>query len=317
MKAAIVTGPGKTPVYGDFPEPVAGPDEELITVTASALSHLTKSRAAGSHYSSSGAYPAVPGVDGVGRTSDGRRVYFAMPAPPSGAMAAKAVVRKSQCLELPVGLDDVTAAAMANPGMSSAAAFRERAHLLPGETVLINGATGIAGNLAVQIAKQMGAGKIIATGRNAAALIELKSLGANETISLTLPDSDLESAFGNAFAAGVDVVIDYLWGKSAESILIAAAKSGKEGVPIRFVQIGTVSAENISLPGAALRSSALVLMGSGLRSVSLPNLLSAIDSVFQAAVKAKFRIETEAVPLADIEQTWDRPTGNKRLVFVI
>ena len=122
MKAAIVTGPGKTPIYGDFNEPEPKAGEELIHVSASALSQLTKGRASGAHYSSSGQFPAVVGVDGVGRTTDGRRVYFVLPQAPFGAMAERAAVRREQCIPLPDGVDDVTAAAIANPGMSSWAA---------------------------------------------------------------------------------------------------------------------------------------------------------------------------------------------------
>ena len=184
MKAAIVTAPGKGPIYADFRDPVPGEGEELISVTAAALTHLTKGRASGSHYSSSGDFPAVVGVDGVGQTQDGRRVYFVLPDPPFGGMAERVPIKKELCVPLPDNVDDVTAAAIANPGMSCWVAFRERAHLVAGETVLINGATGSAGHTAVQIAKYMGAKKVIATGRGAEALKQLKALGADVTIQL-------------------------------------------------------------------------------------------------------------------------------------
>jgi NADPH:quinone reductase-like Zn-dependent oxidoreductase len=159
MKAAIVQQAGQMPVYADFTEPVPGPDENLITVTAAAISHVVKGRAAGTHYSSAAEFPFVVGIDGVGRLDDGSRVYFLMPRAPHGSMAERTIVPATQCLLLPDDLDDVTAAAIANPGMSSWAAYTERARLQPGETVLINGATGTAGRLAVQIAKYLGAGK--------------------------------------------------------------------------------------------------------------------------------------------------------------
>lgn len=182
MKAAIITAAGKVPVYGDFNEPVAGKGQELITVSASALSQFSKSRSSGSHYSSSGKYPSVAGADGVGRTATGRRVYFALPEAPYGALAEKSLVSSKHCVVVSDGLDDVTAAAIANPGMSAWAALVERAHLQPGETVLVNGATGTAGRIAVQLAKYLGAGKIIGTGRNESELAELLSLGADTVI---------------------------------------------------------------------------------------------------------------------------------------
>ena len=130
-EAAVVYGPGSPSLH--FPDPSPGEGELLISVCAAALSPLTKGRASGAHYSADGVYPAVPGVDGVGATSDGRRVYFVMPAAPNGAMAQKTVVSPRQCIELPAEIDDITAAAIANPGMSAMAALVERAHLVPGK----------------------------------------------------------------------------------------------------------------------------------------------------------------------------------------
>ena len=318
MKAAIVTGPGKTPIYGDFNEPEVKAGEELIHVTASALSQLTKGRASGAHYSSSGQFPLIAGVDGVGRTADGRRVYFVLPAAPFGAMAERAAVRREQCIPLPEGVDDVTAAAIANPGMSSWAALKERARLVAGETVLINGTTGVAGRLAVQIARHMGAKKVIVTGRNAQALGELKRLGADVTISLTQSAEDMEAAIRKQFEGdGVHVVLDYLWGKSAETLIVAAARYGSDGVQVRYVNIGSMSGGEITLPAAALRATDLLLMGSGIGSVPLEGLLGAISEVMQAVVPGKLEIETETVPLASVEENWNKDSGRSRVVFVV
>jgi NADPH:quinone reductase-like Zn-dependent oxidoreductase len=316
MKAAIVREAGKTPVYGNFEDPVPASGENRITVTAAALSHLVRIRASGSHYTSAGEPPFVVGVDGVGRLDNGKRVYFILPKAPYGSMAEVATVPSAQCLSLPDELDDVTAAAIANPGMSSWAAYTERAKLQPQETVLVNGATGAAGRLAVQIAKYLGAKKVIATGRNPEVLQSLNALGADVVIRLTGEADALEGAFKEQFAAGVDVVIDYLWGKTAELLLAAGAKAGPEAVPIRFVQIGSVSGPDITLPGAALRSSAIILMGSGLKSVPLKRLIHAIDEVFQAAIPGKFKMATQAIPLSEIEQAWTMDDGKKRTVFM-
>jgi NADPH:quinone reductase-like Zn-dependent oxidoreductase len=259
MKAAIILGAGQTPVYGDFSEPTPTEGESRIAVTAAAISHVVKSRASGAHYSSSGEFPFVVGIDGVGRLDDGSRVYFIGPRAPHGSMAERTVTPSIQCLALPEDLDDVTAAAIANPGMSSWAAYTERARLKAGETVLVNGATGAAGRLAVQIAKHLGAKKVIATARGADALKSITALGADVTIPLVEDEAAQEESFKQQFAQGVDVVIDYLWGRSAERLLIAGAKAGKDAVPIRFVQIGSITGPNITLPSAALRSSAIEL----------------------------------------------------------
>jgi len=318
MKAAIITKPGSTPVFADFDDPTPQVGEELIVVSASALSQVTKSRASGSHYTAPGSLPAVVGIDGVGRIQDGRRVYFVLPEEPFGGMAEKVAVSMDRCIPLPDDVDDITAAAIAIPGMSSWAALKERAHLIAGENVLINGATGLSGRLAVQIAKHLGAKRVIATGRNLPALEQVKALGADVTISLNQSPEELEAAFREQFGGeGVDVVLDYLWGKSAETLIVAAAKAGKDTVPIRYVQIGAVTGGNITLPSAALRSSALVLMGSGMGSIPLKGMLGAIRGVLHAVVPGKLKIETKVVPLADVEETWNKDSGASRVVFAV
>jgi NADPH:quinone reductase-like Zn-dependent oxidoreductase len=322
MKAAVVYGPGQTPLYADFPDPIPGEGEVLISVRAAALSPLTKTRASGAHYSADNIYPAIPGVDGVGTTSDGRRVYFVMPAPPNGAMAQHTIVAPRQLIPLPSEIDDLTAAAIANPGMSAWAALAERAHLVPGETVLINGATGSAGHLAVQIAKHLGASKIIATGRDHAALEQLRPLGADVLIPFDLAPTNpqgpaqFEAALKEQFAHGIHVVVDYLWGQSAEIIIAAIAKAVEDTTPVRFIQVGSSSGADITLPGAALRSSPIVLMGSGLKSVPMPRLLASIKNVFEAFAPAKFKINTTPIPLSHVAEAWDNPTKS-RIVFVI
>lgn len=317
MKAAVVLRAGQTPVYADFPEPLPSTGESRVTVTAAAISHVVKSRASGMHYSSSGQFPFVVGIDGVGRLDDGCRVYFVLPKAPYGSMAERTVVSSSQCVALPDELDDVTAAAIANPGMSSWAAYTERAKLKAGETVLVNGATGTAGRLAVQIARHLGAKKIIATARNAEALKSVAALGADVTIPLVEDGAAMERAFKEQFAEGVDIVIDYLWGPSAERLLIAAAKAGPDAVPIRFVQVGAASGSEIKLPSAVLRSSAIELMGSGIGSIPFKRVVHAIGELLRAAAPAGFQIQATPVPLSDVERAWPNDDSTKRTVFTM
>lgn len=322
MKAAVIPAAGQPPVYGEFPEPSANEGAERLAVSAAALSPLSKSRASGAHYSSDSIFPSVAGVDGVGRAPDGRRVYFAVPLAPYGAFAQFALVPRDHCIPVPDALSDVDAAALANPGMSAWAAFAERAHIQPGETVLINGATGSAGTLSIQIAKLLGAGRVIATGRNADSLKQTIALGAHAAIPFTIDAQhpsgakEFEENLRAEFSRGVDVVLDYLWGDSALAIL-TAAKYSPEAYPVRYVQIGTAShQETIGLPGAVLRSSAIQLMGSGLRSVSLPRLLAAIGYVFQAAAAGQLQFASRAVPLSAVADAWNAP-GSPRIVFTI
>ncbi|RRA49765.1 zinc-binding alcohol dehydrogenase family protein [Acidipila sp. EB88] len=323
MKAAIVTGAGKTPIYGEFNDAVVHGDEELITVRAAALSNVTRSRASGVHYSAAGVYPAVAGVDGVGLMKDGTRVYFAMPEAPWGALAELCPMHPRRCVDIPDALDDITAAAIANPGMSAWAALMERSHFTAGETVLVHGATGTAGRIAVQLAKYLGAARVIATGRNVEELEELRQLGADVTIPFALGPGhaaargEFEEALAATFQQGIDVVIDYLWGESALMVIAALAKTVAEK-SVRFVHVGSASGErNIELPGAALRSAAITLMGSGVGSVSRKGLVQSVRHVFEAVAPAGLKIATKSVPLADVASVWDSAKGKPRVVFTI
>ena len=259
----------------------------------------------------------MPGIDGTGTCEDGRRVYFVMPEAPFGGMAERTIVKTSLCVELPSDLDDVKAVAIANPGMSSWASLKERAKLAEGETVLINGATGIAGRLAVQVAKYLGAKKVIATGRNPKVLQSLNALGADVTVDLTQDAVALEDDSKAQFSEGIDVVLDYLWAESAEILLVAAAKSAPEAVPIRFVAIGSASGPKISLPSAVLRSSALELMGSGINSIPIARLIKAITELFAATLHGGFEISTKSVPLSQIADCWSNHDSSVRTVFTI
>lgn len=314
MKAAVVFDPADGPVYADFAQPVAGDQQQLIKVNASAISHVVKSRASGKHYSFDGTLPFIAGIDGTGTTPDGQRVYFVFPPSPWGSMAQFAPVAVAHCLPLPDDLDDATAAAMANPGMSAWAALVNRARFQAGETVLINGATGSAGQLAVQIARYLGAKKIIATGRNAQALA---ALNVEATVLLTADEGGLERTLAKHAAGQIDVVIDYLWGDSAQRLLTALAKHAPGTAPVRYVQVGSLTGQEITLPGAVLRSSPIQLMGSGIGSLSLPELVQATGQMLQAAARGNFSIAHRTAALADVATAWSQDDSKQRTVFLI
>ncbi len=317
MKAAVVETFEHPPRYTDFPEPSPRADEVMVSVRAAALSQLVRAQAAGKHYSS-GTPPFVPGVDGVGTLADGRRVYFAFPRGPVGAMAQTVAVPAANTVLLPDNLDDATAAAIANPGMSSWASLRERVDFKAGESVLINGATGASGRLAIRIARHLGASRIVVTGRNPAHEPALRALGADHFIPLQQSAEALTASFRREIASGVDAVLDYLWGPSAEAFINAATGHGSsEAAPrIRFVNIGSLGGANIALNASALRSSGLELTGSGLGSLSHAALIRSIASLMQAVDIAGLSIETETVALSDVGPAWSRG-GERRVVFTL
>ena len=320
MKAAVVRRFDQAPAAEDLEVPVPQLGEVLVSVRAAALSQLVRSQAAGKHYTSLDAQlPFVPGADGVGRLPDGRRVYFAFPRPPVGAMAEYVAVRQTQCAPIPDDLDDVTAAAIGNPGMSSWAALTLRAGLVRGETVLINGATGVSGRLAIQIAKHLGARRVVATGRSARSEAALRALGADEYVPLDRANEALIHAFTTEITGeGVDVVLDYLWGTSAECILAAATThvAGEAARRVRYVQIGALGGASISLPAATLRSSGVELLGSGLGSLSNEAAVRATAEMLRAAVAARLTIEAQPFPLVDVARAWTAE-ANGRVVLTM
>jgi len=315
MKAAVVETFEQAPRYRDFAEPAAQADEVIVAVRAAALSQLVRAQAAGRHYTSAKP-PFVPGADGVGLLADGRRVYFAFPRAPVGAMAERVAVKAANIVPLPDDVDDITAAAIANPGMSSWAALRERVAFQPGEAVLVNGANGASGRLAIQIAKHLGAARVVATARNPDNEAELRALGADAFVPLGQPREALTRRFREEIATGVDVVLDYLWGPSAEALLAAATghTPGEAARRIRFVNIGGLGGAAIDLPASVLRSSGVELSGSGLGSLSNAALIRSIAGVMQAVRAAGLRVEARAVPLSQVESAWAE-AGGARVVF--
>jgi NADPH2:quinone reductase len=318
MNAAVVQAFDAPPRYTTFEAPTPRDGEVLVNVSAAGLHRIVRALASGTHYGSTGELPFIPGIDGVGRLQDGSRVFFAAARSPYGSFAEQTVANPAFCLPLPDALDDATAAGISNPAMSSWAALKMRAKLQAGENVLILGATGVSGKLAVQIAKRLGAKRVIAVGRNPQALEESRQLGADAIISLNQERDALISAFRSEWAvAGVGVVLDYLWGEPAERLLEAISQKGLQHAAsrIRYIQIGSTAGDTINLPAATLRSSGLELLGSGFGSVSIPDLLKSVGEFFNEAAKNPFQIEIQTVPLRDIEAVWNKPEHEARLVF--
>ena len=313
IKAAVVDAFATGPRYRDFEEPVPGEGEVLINVTACALSNFTKARASGKHPSYAVKPPFVTGFDGVGRLDDGRRVYFSFPRDPFGGMAERTVVKKINCIAAPGGVSDTTLAALVDPGFSAWAALKSRAHFAAGETVLVNGATGTAGMMAVQIAKQLGASKVIATGRNAVALERIQSLGADVTLLLQDGEVSPSQAYCEHFDSGVDVVLDYLWGSSAERLLNAAAKTQRR--PLRYVQIGAASSESLTLDARVLRHSSIEMLGCSVSNVPPNEIARSVVELIGTASTADFVIDVTAYPLERIEEVWSQESATPRVVF--
>src|ERR1700712_3514680 len=183
MNAAVVTTFDEPPRYQQFdvPQPTSG-HQVLVDLLPVGLHPRTRSGASGTHYTSSARLPMIPGIDGVGRRPDGKRIYFVADDDAIGTMAERALADVRRSIELPDGVDAAKVAAVMNPAMSSWVALRRRVPIQPGQTVLVLGATGNAGTMAVQVAKRLGAGRVIGAGRDRA---RLDALAADDVVQLT------------------------------------------------------------------------------------------------------------------------------------
>jgi len=220
----------------------------LVHVSAAGLHPLAKALASGAHYASSRELPAVAGVDGIGKLEHGRRVYFLFARNPWGTMAELAPAQRSLCVPVPDGLSDADAAAIVNPGVSAWMSLDDRAGLRPGESVVILGATGVAGQLAIQSARLLGARRVVAVGRNVDAL---DGADVDRIICLNDPEAVVRGAFLEEAVAGVDVVVDYLWGSVAEMLLGALAKQFNQNFTrrTRWVEVGDRAGKTVALQG--------------------------------------------------------------------
>lgn len=306
MKAAIVKTLGQPPVFGSVEEPQAQAGEVLIEVTLAGIKQLDRAMVAGTHYSSPRTLPVVPGTDGVGYAPDGQRVYFASFRQPHGALAERTVA--SWTVPVPEGVDDATAAALINPAFAAWLPLHWRAEVQPGETVLIIGATGTSGKLAVAAARQAGAGRIVAAGRRQSVL---DALGVDGTVDLGLEGAELVQAFADAAGpAGYNVIIDYIWGAATEALLATLnnhdLSSYAGGRGIRLVNVGSMAGPDIRLPAAVLRSNQLQIMGSGTGNFPpVAEMQRYANEILALAAAGKIAVETQEHGLTEIAAVWD------------
>jgi NADPH:quinone reductase-like Zn-dependent oxidoreductase len=305
MNAAVVTSFDHPPRYQSFPTPEPStPDEMRVEVLAVGLHPRVRSGAAGAHYTSTGRLPMIPGIDGVGRRPDGTPIYFVADDHSAGTMAEVAVVDPRRAIELPGDVDAATVAATMNPAMSAWVALRRRVPITPGDSVLVLGATGNAGTMAVRIARHLGAGRVAGAGRDPERLRALIGQGADEVVQLT----DDAAATGRALAAAaadVDIVLDYLWGVPAQDALTAllTARSDRSRA-LDWIQIGAIAGPTIELPSVALRSANLRLQGNGQGAVSTEVYLSELPSLVDQISAGTLALTSIPKPLADVETIW-------------
>jgi NADPH:quinone reductase-like Zn-dependent oxidoreductase len=306
MKAALLKKEGSFPIYTDISDPQPKNDDQLlVNVRASSIKQLDLQKAAGTHYTHFTSFPIVVGMDGVAVTEEGQRIY-AMGI--TGMMAEKAIIQKDKWITVPDGLDDATAAALPNALVGSDIPMRIKGNIKSGDVVLINGATGGTGMIAVQMAKFHKAGTIIATGRNPEALDKLKRLGADVIISLNQPYHAIIEAFKRTYmATPFGIVVDYLWGKSMELFLQALSEIPSQ-IQTKIIAVGEMGRKSITLASDSLRSRDIIILGSGIGSFSprviAEYLQNVLPEVFDYATHGGIEMDNELTPLKDIAGAW-------------
>ncbi|KIW92363.1 uncharacterized protein Z519_07347 [Cladophialophora bantiana CBS 173.52] len=304
MRAITVSSWGSPPQFtSSHPDPSSSSDTSVtLKVLASGLHQLVRSQAAGTHYSTKAStVPYIPGADGVGETPDGQRVYFNS-ITTGGGFAEYITVPKANVSPIPKGADPVVIAGLTNPGMSSWMAFAARVEppLPQNFTVVIVGVTAISAKVAVQFARARGAAKIIGVARNAKEMASIPGLDERIVLANNPSETDFSSL------TDVDLILDYLYGPAVAALLDQL----KSTVPTQFVQIGTVAATDMALPGAILRSKNITLRGAGPGAWAMshyakevPALLAAVATLPDMDLKVRKLEEAEAAWAAKKERT--------------
>jgi NADPH2:quinone reductase len=319
MPAAIIDRLGGVPHRGLVDAPTRAPGQTLVEVTAAALNPLDLLIAAGGFYAGSPQPPYVPGKEGVGRVLEsdtlapGTRVWFETPGGVGGdgAFAALAAVDDARTLPAADGVDDALAASLGIAGMAAWLALSWRAGLQPGETVLVLGATGVVGSIAVQLAKLLGAGRVVAAGRNQAALGRTRALGADAVVVLD-GVGDMAAAFRDAAAGEIDVTVDPVFGEP----MLAAARASARGA--RIVQLGEAAAPTVALPSGLVRGRMLEILGLSHFGTPDSAKATAYRELLAHAAAGRLVVDIEQRPLARVADLW-RVQGrspNRKLVVL-
>ena len=313
MRAAVLTELG-LPEAGEFDEPRAGDGDgdghAILEVAAAGLNPVDVTTAAGTFHAGPPPLPSVCGKEAVG-TLDGRRVYVGAAVPPFGTMAERALVDRAEAIPLPDGLADEQAIAFGVAGLAGWLSVEWRARLQPGETVLVLGASGTVGLIAVQAAKLLGAGRVVAAARSERGLAHAREAGADATIALGDRDGELADAFREAAGAPIDVVIDHLWGEPGVAAIVAAAPRA------RVVQLGQSAGAVASVPSAAVRGKLLDILGFSNFGVDAEVSRAAYERMCAHGAAGELSVPVERVPLAEVRSAFERQRSSPGVKLVV
>ncbi len=320
MKAAVIESAGEAPRYSDFPEPARSDGRTIVELVAAGIHPIVRSLAGGLHYGSSGQWPLIPGIDAVVRNDDGGLVFSGFPEPPYGTIAERISVPSWLRLPLPSGADPLRIAGGLNPGLSSWMPLQTRRTEIGAlGTVLILGVTGMAGLLAAQNARVLGATRVVGAGRNVQGLADAAAAGATPIALSGHRERDASAILSALEGTAPDIVLDFLWGAAAESALAALARPGldEDRADIAYIQIGAIAGSDASVPAAVLRSRKLRIWGSGAGSASIADIIAQIPHYMQLIADGTIDVPVQVFPLKQVGEGWNAATrGRPRVVIV-
>jgi NADPH:quinone reductase-like Zn-dependent oxidoreductase len=318
--AAVLDTPGETPVVREHPDPVARPGHTLVTVTAAPIVPLDQLAASGTSYFGRPATPYVPGTQGVGVVARsqvvpvGTRVFFTTSAgmrPGNGSLAGRCLVPDDAVVPLDRGVGNAAAAAL---GMSAVAAWTvltQRARVQPGERVLVLGAGGAVGQVAVAAAKVLEAGRVVAVCRSPAAQERARAAGADAVVPLTGDVEELTARFQEACGGAADVVVDPVFGVPATAACRVLADRG------RLVNLGGAAGDLAEFSSALLRSRTADVLGYTNNALTPDQRRQALEAVFRHAATGRLAVVHEQVPLADAAAAWRRQATGRAGVRLV
>lgn len=321
MPAAVLRQHAAAPVHGLWPIPRRSQGQALVQVTAAPISPLDVLCASGTSYFGPPQLPYVPGTQGVGVVAEaenltpGQRIWFSCNAgmqPGDGSMAQYCVIDEAAALALPAQVDDDLVAALGLSAIAAWMALTWRGHLQQGEVVLVLGASGAVGQVAVQAARLLGAGRVIAATRDEAARVRALTQGADAVVDLTSDDVDeIGQRIAAACAGPLHLVIDPVWGLPAQAAARVLSPQG------RLVNIGSAAGPAVRFESAIVRSRMHAILGYTNNALTNAQKAAALTEILAHVAAGRCTIEREMVPLAQAARAWERQTTSARRKLIL
>jgi NADPH:quinone reductase-like Zn-dependent oxidoreductase len=320
VRAAVLTEPGTAPEYGEHPDPQHAAGTAVVAMTAASIVPLDLLAASGTSYFGRPAVPYVPGTQGVGvvERSDtvplGTRVFVVTTAgmlPGDGSLGERCAAPDEALVPIPDGVGDVEAAALGMSAVAAWMALTDRAHLQPGERVLVLGAGGAVGQVAVAAAKVLGAGRVVAVCRSEDAQARARRCGADQVVPLSGDADSLTARFQDAVGGSVDVVVDPVFGAAATAASRVLATRG------RLVNLGGASGDAAEFSSSVLRSRTASVLGYTNALLTHEERRGALEAVFSHAAEGRLAVDHEVVPLAEVSAAWSRQAEGRAGVRLV